>query len=44
MVRLVQMSAEERAALGARAKAYYQAHYRRAELLRRLETFILQGE
>lgn len=44
MVRLVQMSAGERAALGAKAKEYYLAHYRRAELLRRLETFILQGE
>lgn len=42
--RLYAMPAGERAALGARAKAYYQAHYRRAELLRRLETFILQGE
>lgn len=44
MVTLVGMSAEERAALGRRAKEYYQTHYRRAELLRRLETFILQGE
>lgn len=44
MIRLVQMSAPERAELGARAKDYYLAHYRRAELLRRLETFILQGE
>lgn len=42
--RLYAMPAGERAALGERAKAYYQAHYRRAELLRRLETFILQGE
>lgn len=44
MVQLVTMTADERAALGAKAKAYYLAHYRRAELLRRLETFILQGE
>ena len=44
LLRLYAMPAGERAALGARAKAYYQAHYRRAELLRRLETFILQGE
>lgn len=44
MVRLVQMDAADRAALGAKAKEYYLAHYRRAELLRRLETFILQGE
>lgn len=44
MLRLTMMSEAERAALGAKAKAYYLAHYRRAELLRRLETFILQGE
>ena len=44
MVQLVTMAADQRAALGAKAKAYYLAHYRRAELLRRLETFILQGE
>ena len=44
LLRLYAMPAGERAALDARAKAYYQAHYRRAELLRRLETFILQGE
>ena len=44
MVKLVTMTADQRAALGAKAKAYYLAHYRRAELLRRLETFILQGE
>ncbi len=44
MVQLVTMTADQRAALGAKAKAYYLAHYRRAELLRRLETFILQGE
>ncbi len=44
MVRLVRMGTEERAALGAKAKDYYLAHYRRAELLRRLESFILRGE
>ena len=44
LLRLYAMPAGERAALGAKARAYYQAHYRRAELLRRLETFILQGE
>ena len=44
MVQIVTMAADQRAALGTKAKAYYLAHYRRAELLRRLETFILQGE
>ena len=44
MVQIVTMAADQRAALGAKAKAYYLAPYRRAELLRRLETFILQGE
>lgn len=44
LLRLYAMPAGERAALGAKARAYYQAHYRRAELLRRLETFILRGE
>lgn len=36
------LPADERAAMGRRAKAYYEAHYRRDELLRRLEQFILQ--
>lgn len=44
MLRLTTMAETDRAALGAKAKEYYLAHYRRAELLRRLETFILQGE
>ncbi|HIZ42131.1 MAG TPA: glycosyltransferase family 4 protein [Candidatus Gemmiger excrementigallinarum] len=44
MLRLTTMTETDRAALGAKAKEYYLAHYRRAELLRRLETFILQGE
>lgn len=44
MLRLTTMTVTDRAALGAKAKEYYLAHYRRAELLRRLETFILQGE
>ncbi|WP_300278613.1 glycosyltransferase family 4 protein [uncultured Subdoligranulum sp.] len=44
MLRLTKMTETDRAALGAKAKEYYLAHYRRAELLRRLETFILQGE
>ena len=44
MVKLYTMDSTRRAALGTKAKEYYLAHYRRAELLRRLETFILQGE
>ena len=44
MVKLYTMDSARRAALGTKAKKYYLAHYRRAELLRRLETFILQGE
>ena len=44
MVKLYTMDRTQRAALGTKAKEYYLAHYRRAELLRRLETFILQGE
>lgn len=44
LLRLYAMPAAERAALGEHSKAYYLDHYRRAELLRRLETFILQGE
>lgn len=39
--RLYAMSAGERAAMGAKAKDYYLAHYHRAQLLRRLEEFIL---
>ena len=39
--RLYALSAEERGAMGAKAKEYYLAHYRRAQLLRRLEDFIL---
>ena len=30
-------------ALGAKSKAYYTAHYRRAELLKRLEEFTVKG-
>ena len=44
LVQLYTMAPAQRQALGEKARAYYQAHYRRAELLRRLETFILQGE
>ncbi len=35
---------EERARLGENAKAYYLANYRRSMLLKRLETFILNGK
>ena len=44
LLALYRMPAADRAALGARSKAYYEAHYRRAELLRRLESFTLRGE
>ena len=37
-------SPEERARLGENAKAYYLANYRRSMLLKRLETFILDGK
>ena len=43
LVRLYRASPEERARLGANARAYYLAHYRRSILLKRLETFILDG-
>ena len=43
LLTLYHMDKTQRAALGAKAKAYYLAHYHRAELLRQLETFILQG-
>ena len=35
--------AAQRAAMGQSAKEYYLAHYRRSELLRKLEHFILEG-
>lgn len=41
--RLYAMTGEQRAEMGRRAKDYYLAHYRRAQLLRRLEDFILNG-
>ena len=44
LLALYRMSENERAALGAKAKAYYAAHYRRAELLKRLEAFTLEGK
>lgn len=43
MVKLYAMTADERAAMGQKAKNYYQNHYRREVLLRRLEKFILRG-
>ena len=44
LLSLCAMPLPEREVMGQKAKAYYEKHYRRAELLRRLETFILQGE
>ena len=41
--RLYTMKPDDRAEMGRLAKEYYLAHYRRAELLRRLEEFILNG-
>ncbi len=41
LIALARCSAQERAAMGERAFAYYQAHYRRDALLRQLEDFIL---
>ncbi|MDD4851135.1 MAG: glycosyltransferase family 4 protein, partial [Gemmiger sp.] len=38
---LCRMAPQERAALGEKAHSYYLAHYRRDELLRRLENFIV---
>ena len=43
MLALYNMTDTERAALGEKAKAYYAAHYRRAELLKRLEEFTVRG-
>ena len=40
---LTRMDAAQRAAIGQSAKEYYLAHYRRSELLRKLEHFILEG-
>ena len=40
---LTRMDAAQRAAMGQSAKEYYLAHYRRSELLRKLEHFILEG-
>ena len=43
LVTLARMGAAQRAAMGQSAKEYYLAHYRRSELLRKLEHFILEG-
>lgn len=40
---LCAMPQAQRAELGQKAKDYYLSHYRRADLLRRLEQFILEG-
>ena len=44
LLKLYGMSVEQRAAMGARIKGYYEQNYRRAEILLRLERFILNGE
>ena len=43
LLALTRMGAAQRAAMGQIAKEYYLAHYRRSELLRKLEHFILEG-
>ncbi len=43
LLALTRMDASQRAAMGQSAKEYYLAHYRRSELLRKLEHFILEG-
>ena len=43
LLALTRMGAAQRAAMGQSAKEYYLAHYRRSELLRKLEHFILEG-
>lgn len=43
LLALTRMDAPQRAAMGQSAKEYYLAHYRRSELLRKLEHFILEG-
>lgn len=41
MLTLCRMDPSQRAKMGQKAKAYYESYYRRAELLRQIETFIL---
>ena len=43
LLALTRMDAAQRAAMGQSAKEYYLAHYRRSELLRKLEHFIWEG-
>ena len=43
LLALTRMDAAQRAAMGQSAKEYYLAQYRRGELLRKLEHFILEG-
>ena len=43
LLALTRMDAAQRVAMGQSAKEYYLAHYRRSELLRKLEHFILEG-
>ena len=43
LLALTRMDAAQRAAMSQSAKEYYLAHYRRSELLRKLEHFILEG-
>lgn len=43
LLALTRMDGAQRAAMGQSAKEYYLAHYRRSELLRKLEHFILEG-
>ena len=43
LLALTRMDAAQRAAMGQSAKEYYLAQYRRSELLRKLEHFILEG-
>lgn len=43
LLALTRMDAAQRAAMGQSVKEYYLAHYRRSELLRKLEHFILEG-
>ncbi len=44
LCRLCAMAPAEREAMGAQIKTYYETHYRRAQILRRLEDFILDGK
>ena len=42
ILQLCRSDAAQREAWGRNARAYYESHYRRSELLRRLEAFILE--